>query len=391
VGIRREKREQKVGVYVHIPFCTRKCHYCSFNSVPSAPVPEKEYVECILKELRNLVETEGLHTRWTGLESIYFGGGTPSLFSPESIGLLLGGIAGAFSEKSPRLEEAEITLEANPETIDLEKLKGFRGAGVNRLSLGLQSFNDAHLRALGRRHTSRVGEEAFFMARDAGFENIAIDLMYGLPSQNMDDWEESLRSVIEKRPEHVSIYGLTIEEGTPFHGLFSDGELPLPPEEACVGMYWRGADLLKEEGYIHYEISNFSQPGFLSRHNQRYWLGGDYIGLGAGAHSYLGRPGWGMRWWNEPEPASYTGRIKESGVSVAGFEKLKKGEAALETIFLGLRTLKGIDGGAFKKRFGFPPREAMDWSRLTREGFVRSEDDNIYLTPRGITFSNEVF
>jgi oxygen-independent coproporphyrinogen-3 oxidase len=156
-------------------------------------------------------------------------------------------------------------------------------------------------------------------------------------------------------------------------------------------MYRGAVDLLKEEGYIHYEISNLALPGFLSRHNHRYWLGGDYIGLGAGAHSYLKSPGWGRRWWNEPEPASYTAQIEKSGLAVAGSETLKKGEAVLENIFLRLRTLNGIDAEAFKRRFGYHPKEAMDWSRLYKEGLVRSEGENIFLTPRGITFSNEIF
>jgi oxygen-independent coproporphyrinogen-3 oxidase len=233
VGIRRkEYQDPKVGVYVHIPYCTGKCYYCSFNSIPSAPIPEKEYVECILKELTFLIHRQGLHIGLSGLESIYFGGGTPSIFSPESIERMIDGITAAFKRQPD--EGVEITLEANPETLEFKRLKGFRGAGVNRLSLGVQSFNDDHLKALGRRHDSKKAVEGFYMARDAGFDEIGIDLIYGLPTQKKDDWEASLNRVIKKRPEHVSIYGLTIEEGTPFHAHYSEGKLLLPSEEEQV-------------------------------------------------------------------------------------------------------------------------------------------------------------
>jgi oxygen-independent coproporphyrinogen-3 oxidase len=408
VGIRRkEKKERTVGVYVHIPWCTAKCPYCSFVSVASPNVPEGRYSECVTKELESFIEkieNQRPRTTWSGIESIYFGGGTPSVLSPDAIAFMIEGIRGAFKERASEDPfGVEVTLEANPETLDREKLKGFKAAGVNRLSLGVQSFKDDELTSLGRRHSSGEAREAFFMAKEAGFESVGIDLMYGLPSQSTDDWEASLAMVKELRPEHVSIYGLTIEgwdkgdkgeggeEETPFKRLFSSGKLRLPTEDDEVTMYWRAVELLKQGGYVHYEISNLSLPGFSSRHNLSYWLGGDYIGLGAGAHSYLARPGWGTRWWNVAGPDSYMQGVESSGGAVSGFEELKKHQAAFESVFLGLRTMKGIDTAAFERRFGFHPREAIAWPRVFGEGLVRTEGGHIRLTPRGITFSNEVF
>ncbi len=398
---RKEKKEPTVGVYVHIPYCTARCPYCSFVSVASPSVPEKRYSKCVTKELESFIENQRLHTKWSGLDSIYFGGGTPSVLNPDTIAFMIAGIKGAFKGK-PREGPSgvEVTLEANPETLDREKLEGFRAAGVNRLSLGVQSFKDDELTSLGRRHSSQEAREAFFMGKEAGFESVGIDLIYGLPSQSTDDWEASVAMVKKLRPEHISIYGLTIdkveggeggEEETPFKKLFSSGKLRLPTEDEVLHMYWRAVELLKQDGYVHYEISNLSLPGFSSRHNLRYWLGGDYIGLGAGAHSYMARPGWGLRWWNVAGPDSYMPRVEASGRAVAGSEELKKDQAAFESVFLGLRTLKGIDTAAFERRFGFHPREAIAWPRVSSEGLVRTEGGRMRLTPRGITFSNEVF
>lgn len=385
-------------MYVHIPYCTQKCYYCNFNSIPSVQVPEKRYSDCIIKELASLTQKKEFSNRWSGIESIYFGGGTPSLLSPDSIASMIEGIKAALckppnSPGSPGSNEEvmEITLEANPETVDPEKLEGYRRAGVGRLSLGVQSFKDAHLVAIGRRHGAEKAIEAFKMARAAGFESIGVDLVYGLPEQSPADWDESLKRVEELRPEHVSIYSLTIEKGTRFDELLKKGELRLPTDAEVLEMYWRAVRLLKGLGYVHYEISNLALPGFSSRQNSRYWHGGDYIGLGAGAHSYVKSPGWGRRWWNTPGPAPYMRMVETTGLAVEGSETLKKEQAALESVFLGLRTLKGIDTAAFTGRFGIDPREAMDWTRVSSRGLVRTEGGNIRLTPKGIAFSNEVF
>lgn len=393
MGIRREEKiEQTVGVYVHIPYCTQKCYYCDFNSLPSVRVPEKRYSDCVTKELSTLTRKKEFSKRWRSVESIYFGGGTPSLLSPDSIASMIGGIKAAFRKPPHSNEEVpEVTLEANPETMDPEKLEGYRRAGVGRLSLGVQSFKDEHLKAIGRCHSAEKALEAFKTARAAGFESIGVDLVYGLPGQSLADWDESLERVEELRPEHVSIYALTIEKGTRFDELLKKGELPLPTDAEVLDMYWRGVGLLKGLGYVHYEISNLALPGFSSRQNSRYWHGGDYIGLGAGAHSYVRSPGWGRRWWNAPGPAHYMRMVETTGNACTGSETLGKQQAALESVFLGLRTLKGINTAAFKKRFGIHPKEAMDWARVSGRGLVRTDGENVRLTPRGIAFSNEVF
>ncbi|MEE9613898.1 MAG: radical SAM family heme chaperone HemW [Thermodesulfobacteriota bacterium] len=388
MGIRREeKRLRDIGVYVHIPFCARKCPYCDFNSVESPSPPERKYSECVLRELSQLIEKEGLSG--AGLESVYLGGGTPSLFSAGAVARLISGITGRFTP----FEDIEVTLEANPDTVTEEKLAGFRSAGVTRLSLGVQSLNDRELEALGRSHDARAAKEAFDSARRAGFENVGVDLIFGVPGQDQKSWEATLTEVIEMRPEHLSIYGLTLEEGTPMHEARTSGKIKLPADDETTEMYRSAIGLLKAAGYDHYEISNFSLPGLSSRHNMRYWQGGDYLGLGAGAHSYLDRPGWGRRWWNERKIERYMARVEETGSPEAGGEELKKEEAAAESMMLGLRTSVGVNAAAFTDRFGFPPHRALDFERFEKEGLIRYEGKgkNLSLTEKGMLFSNELF
>lgn len=322
------------------------------------------------------------------LESVYIGGGTPSLLSPPAISFLIDSIRKEFSP----VKDIEITLEANPDTIDFEKLKGFKEAGINRLSIGLQSANDKDLKALGRPHSAAKGLKAFEEARKAGFENIGLDLIFGVPGQSLADWEHSVKKVIELRPEHISMYGLTIEEGTPFHDMQQKGALALPGEEAEVEMFRLGIELFKAGGWHHYEISNLGLPGFYSRHNNRYWLGKDYLGLGVSAHSYLSRPDWGRRWWNELAPSSYMARIEEQGIAIAGCEDLSRDDAVNEALILGLRMLeRGINGEDFRRKFGVYPKEVFrNWAELEEKGFVRSSGQDLLLTSEGVLVANEI-
>ncbi|MBI5598697.1 MAG: radical SAM family heme chaperone HemW [Deltaproteobacteria bacterium] len=390
----RQKKDT-LGIYVHIPFCKRKCPYCDFNSVAAVGdgwiavgTPEKEYAESVLMEFSSIAEREGLGERIRAVETLYFGGGTPSIFSPDTIARIIGGIRRVI----PLSDNAEITLEVNPETVDGKKLRGFRDAGINRLSIGIQSLNPTELKTLGRLHSAEKAVEAVALSRDAGFKNIGVDIMFAVPGQTFRGWEKTLIEITGLAPEHVSIYGLTVEKGTPYHGLLKKGELVLPSEGLYADMYRCGARVMKENGYARYEISNFALDGFECRHNMRYWLGKDYIGLGAGAHSYLGLSGQGLRWWNEPSPGRYMEMAGKGLSPSAGSETLKVEEEATERIMLGLRLKEGIRENEFIERFGSPPAEfILRWKELNELGLIRAEDGFIALTQKGILFSNEVF
>jgi putative oxygen-independent coproporphyrinogen III oxidase len=390
MGIYREvKAEDTIGIYVHIPFCASKCPYCDFKSRVTSDIPEKEYVESLLKELSSTIEREDV--RRLPLESVYIGGGTPSLFSPASIGRLIE----SFNKEILPIDGCEVTIEVNPDSADLEKLTGYREAGVNRVSIGVQSLNDKDLLALGRAHSAGEALEAFDAARAAGFENIGVDLIFGVPGQNSRDWRDTISKVVDLGPEHISVYGLTIEEGTPFAKMYGRGRaasMPLPGEGEEAEMYSYAIELLVRGGWRHYEISNFGKPGFFSVHNRRYWLGKDYLGLGAAAHSYLSYPGWGRRWWNEPGVAKYLERIKGRGEAKAGCEALGRDEAMEESLLLGLRMLeKGLNGEAFMKRFGKYPKEVFKkYIKLEKDGFLRISGEDILLSPGGVLMADEI-
>lgn len=395
VGIRREEKlGNDLGIYIHVPFCIKKCAYCDFKSVVTSQIPEKRYAECVLKELSYIIRKESFDKDAKTLQTVYIGGGTPSLFSPATIAHIISSVKGFFNPSS----DLEATIEVNPDTVDTEKLKGFRSGGVNRISIGVQSLNDRNLKALGRTHTGEKALFAFDSARLAGFDNIGVDLIFGIPGQTNREWEDSLLKVVKLRPEHISLYGLTLEEGTPFFRAYVKKEgavntAPLPSEEEEARMYGSACEILKEGGWRHYEISNWGFPGYYSKHNQRYWLGGDYLGLGVSSHSYLSYPGWGRRWWNDTSPANYMARIEGEGSAVAGSEELGREEAVKESLLLGLRMLeRGIEGEGFKKRFGAYPKEVFGrWAELEKEGFLASKGKDLLLTPKGVLLSNALF
>lgn len=392
-----------LSIYIHIPFCLKKCPYCDFNSIPLNPIPEKAYIGALLKEFDHLREGFNLPSR--RLESIYIGGGTPSLLSPQAIQRILDGLKEGFSQ----IQDIEITLEANPGTVDLSRLMGFKRAGVNRLSLGVQSFNDKTLKTLGRIHSSGASLEAFNDARRAGFDNVGIDLIFGVPAkrgvpgQGLRDWEEDIEIVLTLRPEHISTYNLTIEKGTPFYKLAQEGLLTSPSDDEEAEMYESAISRFKRAGYAHYEISNFALLGMESRHNQRYWLYKDYIGLGAGAHSYVGTdfksvpsfavPSFGVRWWNEKAPFIYMKRIEGEGNAIEGREFLTREEAITEGIFLGLRRPEGLDKEWFLRHFGKGLDDTYPETigRLKEGGLLLEEGRFIKLSHQGLLLSNEVF
>lgn len=391
MGILGEERLRTVGVYVHCPFCVSKCPYCDFKSVVDGSIPEARYARCLEVELAAIVEKEGLHLQGRPLESIYLGGGTPSLFSPEAVASIINPIKKTFIP----MEGVEVTLEVNPESAVSSRLDSFRASGVNRLSIGVQSLDNAALTALGRCHTAGQGTAAFRAGRLAGFDNVGVDLIYGVPGQSVGSWLDTVKKAVDMRPEHISAYCLTIEESTPFHPLYStaEGKARLPGEDLEIEMYAGLLRILKEAGYRHYEISNFALPGFEAVHNTRYWLGKDYLGLGSSAHSYIDYPGWGRRWWNEPSPYAYMDKVEGQGTAVCGHEGLTRAEALHEAMVLGLRMLdKGIDGGSFRERFGIYPRQALaGCDELVSKGLVMFTGEDICLTEEGALLSNEVF
>lgn len=379
-----------LSIYVHVPFCVSKCPYCDFASVAGGRAPEERYIKCLLNELKGVVRQEGLEDK--EVASVYFGGGTPTLFSPDSFSRLLGGIGGLFSIQ----KQAEITIEANPDAIDLKRLKAFKDAGINRLSLGMQSLDKDALKTLGRTHDGEKATGAFFSAREAGFSNIGVDIIFGVPGQGLDAWERTISGVLlNLKPEHISTYGLTFEKGTPFHRALTQGAFEnRPQEDEEARMFLTALSMMKDFNYNHYEISNFSLSGRECQHNFRYWLGLDYVGLGVGAHSYFsGGPGWGRRCWNLRDIGQYMAGIERQGLARDSQEALTKEESMIEAMMLGLRmTGRGINARDFTLRFGISPEHAFrEMDALCEDGLLLKNSGSVLLTRRGMLISDEIF
>lgn len=322
------------------------------------------------------------------LTSVYFGGGTPSLLDPRQVSRLL--------EQAARLfglgQEAEITLEANPGTVDQERLATFRAAGVNRLSLGVQSFHDPMLIILGRIHSATEAKEAFQAARSAGFANIGIDLIHALPGQTLALWRREIEQALALAPEHISVYGLTVEEDTPFAAQYGDGSPLLPNEDLGATMFEEADDLLTAAGYEHYEIANYALPGRRSDHNSGYWRRDGYLGLGAGAHTFL-RTGYGTRFGNPADLDTYARAVAQGRLPHQDEQPLTRQDAMAEFMFLGLRMADGIDGNGFRREFGVGLDETFgeEVSKLATLGLLETAGDRVYLTRRGMLLSNQVF
>jgi oxygen-independent coproporphyrinogen-3 oxidase len=382
----KERGPMQIALYIHFPFCLKKCFYCDFNSVADAPVTVEEYGAALLREMELRA---GRLDAPLSASTLYFGGGTPSLMPPALVGRIVETAARRYALDA----DAEITLEANPGTLTAAKLAGYRVAGVNRLSLGVQSFNDSFLQLLGRIHTAREAREAFAMARNAGFGNIGIDLIHSLPGETGAAWLEDLARGVSLGPEHISAYGLTIEEGTPFHDQEKEGRLHLPDEEAAVLMFRQTARFLRERGYEHYEISNFALPGFRSRHNQVYWHRGNYAGFGAGAHSFLKSSGSGVRWSNTLSPEVYQHAVARATLPEEELTSLTERDAMAEFLFLGLRMLEGVELALFYEEFGIDLENAYPGvlPGLFADGLLECRAGRLRLTARGVEFSNQVF
>jgi oxygen-independent coproporphyrinogen-3 oxidase len=373
------------SLYVHIPYCQAKCPYCDFNSYAAARWPEERYAQALADELRSYMTASPW--RDATVATIFFGGGTPSLFRPATIGRLLETIA-ACTRVAP---DVEVTLEANPGTVERARLAGFRSAGINRLSFGIQSFAPALLATLGRIHSADDSRAAIAAARAAGFDNVNLDLIFAVPGETREVWANDVAEVLRCTPEHISAYNLTYEPSTPFHTLRARGELVALDDETELWMYQHARAAFAAAGYAQYEISNFARPGRTARHNRSYWRGIDYLGLGAGAHSYASVPGWGRRWSNERIPERYMAGVG-SGDAVAAREDLSFETAAAEFVFLGLREAAGIDPSEFAARFGRPLEAVHPEVRGFRDDDLLVErDGRLALSERGLLLADGIF
>jgi oxygen-independent coproporphyrinogen-3 oxidase len=373
------------SLYVHIPYCQAKCPYCDFNSYAAATFPEASYAQALAAELRCYAAAPP----WRGatIATIFFGGGTPSLFQPATIGTILDAAAACFS----LAPDVEISLEANPGTVERTRLAGFRSAGINRLSFGIQSFQPDLLRTLGRVHDATDSRAAIAAARAAGFANLNLDLIFAVPGQRRAAWAADVAEVLRYAPEHIAAYNLTYEPGTPFHTMRSRGQLVPLDEEDELWMYEHARTALAAAGYVHYEISNFAQPGYAARHNLGYWRGVEYLGIGAGAHSYATVPGWGRRWANERIPERYVAAVTRGG-PVATEEELSYETAAAEFLVFGLRDLAGIDPTAFRARFGRSLDDVHpEVVPLCADGWLVERDGRLALSERGLLVADTIF
>lgn len=373
---------QELGLYVHIPFCKQKCYYCDFCSYPDKLSLQNQYINSIMKEIENIENKDNYM-----IKTIYIGGGTPSIINPYLIQKLLNKIRVEFCV----LDESEITIEVNHGTITEEKLNIYKESGINRLSIGLQSTNDNLLKEIGRIHNYKDFENTFELARKIGFSNINVDLMIGLPNQCLDDVIQSLEKLIEKNPEHISVYSLIVEEGTPIDRLISLGKLNLPDEDLERSMYKSVKEILEQNGYNQYEISNFAKKSYESKHNMDCWNQNEYIGLGAAAHSYLNS----TRYSNTNNIEEYIKNIEMGNYkkNITIHENQTKEDMMREYMIIGLRKIEGISVKKFKQKFNEDPLNVFkqEINKMQELKLLQKTEETIKLTLKGIDFANIVW
>ncbi|MCR5739537.1 MAG: radical SAM family heme chaperone HemW [Lachnospiraceae bacterium] len=366
-------------LYIHIPFCVRKCLYCDFLSFPADDAIKEKYVEALCEEIL----CAGEERRGASLSSVFIGGGTPSILPGEAIRRIMGCVREAFDVDA----DAEMTIECNPGTVSEEKLGLYRECGINRVSFGLQSADDSELKRLGRIHTFDDFVKSYEMAVSAGFANINVDLMSDIPGQTLSSWEDTLRKVcfLDPAPAHISAYSLIVEEGTPFGDMQEEGRLDIPDEETDREMYHMTARILSGYGYDRYEISNYARPGYECRHNVGYWTGIPYYGAGIDAASYYGH----CRYVNSDDIESY---MKDPGAGHILTEKLGTGDLMSEFMILGLRMIKGVSFSEFEKRFGMPLRVKYGHriEGFVKDGLLEEDGDALRLSERGLDLANVV-
>lgn len=377
---------QTASLYLHIPFCHTRCHYCDFNTYAGLLPLREPYVRALLTE----IELAGTMARLPDgsrrrARTLFFGGGTPSLLTVEQVRRLLQACRNAFAVD----ERAEISLEANPGTLSPGQLQGLRSLGINRLSFGAQSFDAGLLKTLGRIHTPEEITQAVHGARQAGFDSLNLDFMFGLPDQSMRQWQETLEQALALRPEHLSLYSLIIEEGTPFFDWTAEGRITPGDEDLCADMYEYADERLRAAGYENYEISNWSLPGHQCQHNLTYWYNLPYIGMGAGAHSFFA----GKRFSDVRDPQAYIRQLRKRQWPLAESEEISRLEEMTETAFLGLRTARGLYLPTFEERFG-EAFETFVGERLRpveEAGLLTRERGWLRLSQHGRLLGNEVF
>ncbi len=385
-GILDPADKKQLEIYIHIPFCASKCSYCDFLSFPAKPPRQADYVQQLCAEIR---ASAGLAAEYE-VSTVFIGGGTPSLLDPQHITRILSTLYGAYRVR----KDAEITIEVNPASTLRYKFRSYLDAGINRLSIGLQSANNAELRTLGRIHIFEDFLKCYQSARMEGFRNINIDLINDIPGQTSASWRKTLRNVLMLKPEHISIYNLIIEEGTPFYKLCSSGRLQLPDEDTAVENDVITRELTTHYGYERYEVSNYAKPGFACRHNYGYWSDVPYLGFGLGAASCLNH----TRWSNLRALQSYL-ELNMDAEAAVGFPTLHEGVTALsrtaqmeEFMFLGLRRVAGISEVEFTSRFSVDIRSVFgpQLDRYCAAGFLLHEGCHYRFSPRGMEVSNSI-
>jgi len=378
-------RSDDFALYVHVPWCRHVCPYCDFNVYARANPPDANYTTALVRELGAWAE----RAPWRGrrVASLFLGGGTPSLFAPDAIGRVIDAAARHFGVA----DGAEITLEANPGTLDAGRLHAYRRAGVTRLSLGVQSFDAGLLRALGRDHTPGEARDGVAKARDVGIPSVSLDLIFAVPGSDIADWRRDLDEAIALAPDHVSAYALTFETGTPYHAWRAAGRIHSVDEDTEAAMAELTAARLPAAGYERYEISSWARAGHASRHNQRYWDGSWYLGVGAGAHAFDATPDAPRRWSNVRHPQGYMDAVAAHGTAVVDEHRLTPEEVRGDFVFTGLRRVAGVDAHAFGARFGVSLGAVFPHvAGLVREGLVEWAGERLRLTARGLRFADTV-
>lgn len=369
---------KKLGIYIHIPFCKRKCHYCDFISFSGKQKLIEKYINSLEKEISSYKVNKEDYL----VETIYFGGGTPSFIDSSYIIQIIKNLKQKFNIS----KDAEITIEINPGTVTEEKLRDYYKAGINRISFGLQSTKSDLLKLVGRIHSYSSFLEGYNLARNVGFKNINVDLMIGLPVQRLKDVQKDLERIVSLKPEHISVYSLIVEEGSIIEQKIKNKELYLPSETLERKMYWTVKEELEKNGYIHYEISNFAKPGYKSKHNLACWNQEEYIGFGLAAHSYIDN----KRYSNTIDFEEYFDWPENSKII---HEIQRKEDKMKEYMLLGLRKIEGVEISEFKKRFVDNPiylyREELN--KLVTQDLIEIEEDNIKLTKKGIDLANLVW
>ncbi len=368
------------GIYIHIPFCSSRCSYCDFATGLFQQELAERYVRALVADIRSSGYLGDI------VDTIYFGGGTPSLLAPAQLKSILATVHDCFKIDP----QSEITLEINPGSVNEEKLRAFRSLGVNRASFGAQTFDDAELAKLGRSHTTAETLKTFNDLRGVGFENVSFDLIAGLPGQTLAGWQRNISQALDLRPEHLSFYLLEVHSGTPLAEHIRRGIQPEPDDDLAGVMYHWMLEQAADARYEHYEISNLCRPGFHSRHNLKYWTGDAYYGFGCSAHSYDGAT---RRWSNHRDVLKYVTLVESGKSAVVEEQQLSQTDVRAEAVFLGMRLMRGIDLRAFSKSFGVDLRDehAEDLDRFCRAGLVELDGDLIRLTRTGALLSNEVF